>query len=340
MWYNEYGKDGDVVLSSRIRLARNVKGAPFPYRASKEQQHKIIETCKNAVIGEDSPYKDSVKYIDLNKMEPYQKQAIAELHLISPNMIDDSIERGILLSDDNKICIMVNEEDHMRIQCMSAGFDLDSCYNEADKLDDMIEEKIDYAFDKDFGYLTCCPTNVGTGLRASVMVHLPALVASGTFSKLANSLAQLGLAVRGIYGEGSKAIGNIFQISNQVTLGVNEEDTIEQFKQIIAEVIENERVLRDKLHKTQKYNLEDKLMRSYGILTNSVLMTSNEAMKRLSDIRFAKDLNVLDDSISYETLNELTYSVLPANIAKNYNLFDETERDLKRAEIIKEKLRS
>ncbi len=339
MWYNEYGKDGDVVLSTRVRLARNIKNIPFPSYAKEKQQQEVIEKCRDSLLGRENKAFEAMnlKFIDLADMKPFEKQAIAECHLISPQMINEDRKRAIILSGDSRISIMLNEEDHMRIQCMESGFELQKCFDTANELDDYIEESIDYAFDNDFGYLTCCPTNVGTGLRASVMLHLPGYVLTGKFNELANSLAQLGLTVRGIYGEGSEGLGNIFQISNQVTLGVLEEDIIERLKQIVSDVVSNERELRQLLHKNDKYRIEDKIMRSYGMLKNAVIMTSSESMKRLSDVRLGVSLGVID-SVKYETLNEITYLSLPANIVKNYNTTNEFSRDLKRAEIIKERM--
>lgn len=339
MWYNEYGKDGDVVLSTRVRLARNIKGIPFPPYSNDKQQDEVTEKCKASLLKRENKAFEAMqlKYIDLSAMKPYEKQAIAECHLISPQMINNDRKRGLILSGDSRISIMINEEDHLRIQCMDAGFELKKCFDTANSLDDYIEETLDYAFDDNFGYLTCCPTNVGTGLRASVMLHLPGYVMTGKFNELANSLSQLGLTVRGIYGEGSEGLGNIFQISNQVTLGVLEEDIIERLDQIIAEVTFNERELRRLMHKNDKYRTEDRVMRSMGILRSAVIMSSNEAMKRLSDVRLGVALGLIAD-VKYETLNEITYTVLPANIVKNFGTTGEFERDLKRAEVIKERL--
>lgn len=339
MWYNEFGKDGDVVLSSRVRLARNLDGVPFPLAANEKQQEEVLDKCRGALIdkGDKTLEELDLKFIDLSKMEDYEKQAIAECHLISPQMINNDKRRGLILSGDSRVSIMINEEDNLRIQCMEPGFEIDKCFDTANKIDDHIEESLDYAFDKDFGYLTCCPTNAGTGLRASVMVHLPGYVLTGKFNELAASLSQLGLTVRGIFGEGSKGLGNIFQISNQLTLGVLEEDITERLNQIVSEVVSNERELRRLLYKNDKYKLEDRIMRSYGILKNAVIMSSDEAMKRLSDIRLGVSLEIIKD-VKYETLNEITYSILPANIIKNYNTANEFSRDLKRGEIIKERM--
>ncbi len=333
MWYTECGNECDVVLSSRIRLARNLKGIPFPARESEEEQNKVIDLCRKAV--EDSEIK--LSYIDMNAMKDYEKQAIAECHIISPQMMDDSIRRGVLLSDDNSVSILVNEEDHLRIQCMAPGFNTEQCMREANRIDDIIESHADYAFDSRFGYLTCCPTNMGTGMRASVMVHLPALTMSGNINSIIDSLSQLGMTVRGIFGEGSKASGNIYQISNQTTLGDTEENILERFEQVVTEVIDKERELRRRMYTSDKYKLEDRLMRSFGTLTNAVIISSSEAMNRLSDVRFAVELGIISN-IGYSQLNEAMYEVLPANIIKKYNTADAGERDLKRAEVVREVL--
>lgn len=331
MWYTECGKDSDVVLSSRVRLARNIKGIPFPERETAEQQEKVIELCRNAAencsIGLD--------YIDIGAMKDYERQAIAECHLISPQMMDAGIKRAVLLSKDSSVSILVNEEDHLRIQCMAAGLDLETCFAQANRIDDAIEEKADYAFDSQFGYLTCCPTNMGTGMRASVMVHLPALTASGSINSIIDSLGQLGMTVRGIFGEGSKATGNIYQISNQLTLGETEENILERFEQIIAEVIDKERSLRSRIYEADKYRTEDKLLRSFGVLINAVILSSSEAMSRLSDVRFAVELGIIK-GVTLEQLNTATYAILPANIVKAHNITSASERDIKRAQLIKE----
>lgn len=337
MWYTECGKDGDVVLSSRVRLARNIKGIPFPARADEKQQEEVIEKCKKTLLDKKSPYHKEMYYIDLGSMEDYEKQAIAERHLISPQMLETDKKRGLLLSNDNAISIMLNEEDHIRIQAMAPGFDIDQCFTEANKVDDLLAEHMPIAFDEQYGYLTCCPTNVGTGMRASVMLHLPAMTMSGTLNSIANSLSQLGITIRGIYGEGSKALGNIYQISNQLTLGETEEDIIDKFKQIVTDVVSKERELRQRIYAAEKYSFEDKLLRSFGVLKYAVAMSSDEAMKRLSDLRFSIYLGLVKD-VSLETVNQLTYDVMPANIVQKYNIHDANERDLKRAEIIKEAL--
>lgn len=331
MWYTECGPESDVVLSSRVRLARNLKGIPFPERTTANDQQQVIDICKNAVSGSDIKF----NMIDIGAMKDYEKQAIAEQHIISPLMMDDSIKRAVLLSDDSSASVMINEEDHLRIQCMASGLALAECFCKANKIDDIIEKSADYAFDAQLGYLTCCPTNLGTGMRASVMMHLPALTMSGSINSIIDSLSQLGMTVRGIFGEGSKASGNIYQISNQMTLGETEENILERFSKVVTDIIEKERNLRLRIYKSDKYGTEDKLMRSLGILTNAVILSSGETMNLLSEVRLGVELGIIKN-ISFNQLNRAMYEILPANIVKNHNIADAAERDLKRAELIKE----
>lgn len=329
MWYTEYGNMGDVVLSTRVRLARNIATIPFAPRMTKKAQDEVIQKCRKAFEGD-----KSIKFIDVSAMRDYERQALAEKHIISPEMAVSTRHTGLLLSDDERAAIMLNEEDHIRIQYMSAGFDK-NCFEEASRIDDKLEESVEFAFDPQVGYLTCCSTNVGTGMRASVMVFLPALVMSNTADRIFRSLSTLGMTVRGIYGEGSRSEGNIFQISNQVTLGVSEEEIWNKLSQLTSELVEKERDMRKKLYESNKYDIEDKVMRSLGILTNARLMSSKEALARLSDVRLGISLGITDN-VSVEKLNEIMYRILPAGIINTYNIFSDRERDLKRAEITKE----
>jgi len=330
MWYTKTGKDGDVVLSSRVRLARNIKGIPFGKRMSLSQQEEVIERSSKAL--------NNLKLIDLNKMSEIEKKALLEQHLISADMIANDRKKALLLNDDSSISVMLGEEDHIRIQSMAPGFDLDLCLENANKIDDELEKCVEYGFSEKFGYLTCCPTNVGTGMRASVMMQLTALVMSGKMESIVSVLSKLGIAVRGIYGEGSKALGNIFQISNQVTLGVSEEETLQKMKQIVSELVEKEREAAKKIYEENKYRLEDKIMRSLGILKNAVILTSEETMSLLSDVRLGINTGIIKN-ISLEDVMKTMYSVLPATVVKNYNLPTAQDRDLKRAEIVKAHLK-
>lgn len=331
MWYTKFGPSGDVVLSSRIRLARNISGIPFTSRMNKEQESKVIDLCREAL--------PEMTYIDFSSMTKTEILALSECHLVSPEMIENKRQCGIITNSDCSECIMLNEEDHIRIQAMAPGLNLELCLENANKLDDLLETSIDFGYHKDFGYLTACPTNVGTGLRASVMVHLPALTMLGKMDSIIRSLSKLGITVRGFYGEGSKAFGNIYQISNQVTLGVSEEDTIEKLTQLVNDIIEKERALGQKLYARDKFTFEDKIMRSYGILTNARILTSGETVNLISDVRWGINLGIIKN-IDLEKLSKIFYDSLPATITKNHNLTTALERDLKRAELIGESINS
>ena len=331
MWYTKFGPSGDIVLSSRVRLARNISGIPFTSRMNKEQESKVIDLCREAL--------PEMTYIDFSSMTKTEILALSECHLVSPEMIENKRQCGIITNSDCSECIMLNEEDHIRIQAMAPGLNLELCLENANKLDDNLEATIDFGYHKDFGYLTACPTNAGTGLRASVMVHLPALTKLGKMDSIIRSLSKVGITVRGFYGEGSKAFGNIYQISNQVTLGVSEEDTIEKLTQLVNDIIEKERTLGQKLYAHDKFTLEDKIMRSYGILTNARILTSGETVNLISDVRWGINLGIIKN-IDLEKLSKIFYDVLPATITKNHNLTTALERDLKRAELIGESINS
>lgn len=330
MWYTKFGPSGDIILSSRVRLARNIKKIPFGSKMTGEAEDKVIKECRKAL--------PDLKYIDFSVMTPVEKQALSESHLVSPEMVQNPHKCGLLTNDDCTLCILINEEDHIRIQAMKPGFDLPACLDAANAADDRLEESLDIAFDQKLGYLTCCPTNVGTGLRASVMVHLPALTESGNMDRIIRSLSKLGLTVRGIYGEGSQALGNVYQISNQVTLGVTEAETIEKLNQIITDLIEKERGLSRDIYKQNTFHLEDRVMRAYGVLTNAKLLTSDETMNLVSDVRWGVNLGIIKN-VNLETLNEVWYQTLPASITKAHNTQDATERDLKRAELFRDSLK-
>lgn len=331
MWYTKFGPSGDVVLSSRVRLARNISGIPFTATMTKEQESQVIDKCKNAL--------PEMTFIDFSSMTKTEILALSECHLVSPEMIENQRRCGILTNADCSECIMLNEEDHIRIQAMAPGLNLELCLQNADRIDDMIEASVDIGYHKDFGYLTACPTNVGTGMRASVMVHLPALTKSGKMESIIRSLSKFGITVRGFYGEGSKALGNIYQISNQVTLGISEEETVDKLTQLVNDIIEKERTTGQNIYSRDKFTFEDKIMRSYGVLTNARILTSSETVNLISDVRWGINLGIIKN-IDLETVSRIFYDSLPATITKNHNLTTALERDLKRAELIGEKLNS
>lgn len=339
VWYLESGPDQDVIVSTRIRLARNFKEYPFPARLNREQGEKIIQKSKQAMMENNSILSKEFQFFLMNAMNPVEKQVLVEKHLMSPEMLKDVHSRGLFLSNDEKISVMVNEEDHLRIQSLFPGMQLDEAWDLADKIDNIMEENIEYAYSENYGYLTSCPTNVGTGMRASVMMHLPALAITGYLNSLINAVSKLGIAVRGLYGEGTEAMGNIYQISNQVTLGISEDETLENLKGIVKQVVAQERTARKKLLEQSQLQLEDKLYRSYGIFTHARIMTSEEFMKLLSDVRLAVNLGIIND-MQIEQLNELMVATQPANVMKRFggNL-NAAARDIKRTELIREKLK-
>lgn len=333
MWYTKFGNMGDVILSSRVRLARNLKEIPFPNKANATEQQEALSILKDAALKI-----KNTRFFDLSNMEKREKAALSQKHLISPNMIDESIKRGLVLSDDQRISIMINEEDHLRIQAMHEGFSLDECLKAAMEADDIIEEQVEYGFDERLGYLTCCPTNAGTGLRASVMACLPGLKMANRIDALARSLSKMGVAVRGIFGEGSESLGNIFQISNQVTLGISEEETVDRLKEIVTEIVSQERELQRKIYEADKFRIEDRVYRSLGTLKFARVMTSKEAMNLICDVRLGINLGIIKET-DLEKLSEILYAILPAALSCAYNLETAPDRDIKRAEVIREKLK-
>jgi protein arginine kinase len=259
--------------------------------------------------------------------------------LISPNLAESTTHGACLLSENEEISIMINEEDHIRIQCIFPGLQISEALTIANEIDDSIEKSVDYAFDEKIGYLTSCPTNVGTGMRASVMMHLPGLVLTQQINGIIPAINQLGLVVRGIYGEGSEALGNIFQISNQITLGKSEQDIVEDLKSIVSQVISQERASREALAKTSNIHLEDRVFRSYGVLSNSRIIESKEAARCLSDVRLGIDMGYIQN-ISKNILNELMVLTQPGFLQQYAGgPLRPNERDIRRASLIRERLK-
>ena len=328
-----------IVISSRIRLARNFDGILFTNRNDMSSLEKV-NTISRGLL---KPLKeaDGHQYsnINLEQLSERERAILVEKHLMSPALEEKLPYRNLVVSDDASIVIMVNEEDHLRIQSMVSGLRLEEAYERILKIDKTIEDKYPYAFDERFGYLTACTTNVGTGLRASVMLHLPALTISGKITRLIRSIIQLGYSVRGLYGEGSEALGNIYQISNQRTMGTSEKDTIEQLTKIVEGIIAEERKSRQLLLHNDKEGLEDVLWRSYGVLQNARRVNGKEALTKLSDIQLGVDLNILPQW-GKDSFNELIAITRPNFLSKyagNDNLTD-IERDSYRAKVIRQKL--
>lgn len=325
--------DNDVVLSSRIRLARNIKDMPFPSIMNDEEAHKVIESVRKAIFNSNTILSTQFNEYDMRKLTPLERQSLVERHLISPDLSQNTKNGYALIKNDNTVSIMINEEDHLRIQCILDGLRLNETWDIADKIDDLIEENVDYAYNERIGYLTSCPTNVGTGIRASLMVHLPALTITGLLGSILNSVTKIGIAVRGIYGEGTQALGDIYQISNQITLGQSEKEIIENIEGVVRQIIANERKARSDLYDKRKIQIEDRVGRAYGLLSNAKVLSTKEFMRLMSDVRLGAVLGILN--IDVRKIDELTTHIQPGNLQKILGAqLEPYDRDIKRAEYV------
>ena len=335
-WYEEEKSNNGIIISSRVRLARNLKKYNFYNKLSAEDAEKMIEEVKNSILGSRTVFGEQFKYIPINKLDENEKFSMVERHIISPELMRNNKPCGVLVKDDETISIMLNEEDHIRIQAIAAGDNIDEAYDTADKIDNLIEESVEYAFSEKFGYLTSCPTNVGTGLRASYMMHLPQLERTGQIRSLTQAISKFGITVRGIYGEGSEAMGSIYQVSNQVTLGQSEREIIENLKKVVSTIVQREQELEKNAYARAKDDVEDKVWRSYGILKTARKISAKEAMQMLSNLMEAKNMGVdpmLDISIKPV---ELMINIQPAIIqTTNGKDMTPTERDKARADYIR-----
>lgn len=337
-WMKAEGPDSDIVLSSRIRLARNINNYKYPILFTNEEAREIIYNVQQSLIGHKIDEIGNLELLIMDELQPLQKRVLVEKHLISPNLAETAAFGACLLSENEEVSIMINEEDHIRIQCLYPGFQIAEALKIANEIDDTIEEHVNYAYNEKIGYLTSCPTNVGTGLRASVMMHLPGLILTNQFNRIIPAINQLGLVVRGIYGEGSEALGNIFQISNQITLGKSEEDIVEDLKSVVGQLISQERSAREALAKTSNIELEDRVFRSYGVLANSRIIETKEAAKCISDVRLGIDMGYIQN-ISKNILNELMILTQPGFLQQYAGCtLRPHERDIRRASFIRERL--
>ncbi|WP_102264835.1 protein arginine kinase [Mesobacillus jeotgali] len=338
-WMSDDGPDSDIVLSSRIRFARNLDEYNFPTLFTNGEAEAVVGAIMERAANTSAAAFGKLEMIKMDEIPPLQKRVLVEKHLISPNLAENSVHGAVLLSDNEEVSIMINEEDHVRIQCLFPGFQLSEALRAANEIDDWLEDYVNYAFDEKFGYLTSCPTNVGTGLRASVMMHLPGLVLTQQMNRIVPAINQLGLVVRGIYGEGSEALGNIFQISNQITLGKSEEDIVDDLKSVVSQIISQERSAREALAKTSNIQLEDRVFRSYGTLAYSRIIETKEAARCLSDLRLGIDMGFIKN-ISKSILNELMILTQPGFLQQYAGgPLRPNERDIRRAALIRERLK-
>ncbi len=335
-WLRATGPESDIVMSSRIRLARNLAQFPFPSRADDNVRAEIEALLHSRISRLPAEFK--FDYITVSELDSLDRQFLVERQLISREHAENHGQRGVGVSSEENVSLMINEEDHLRMQVIHSGFALDDCWREIDAIDDAMEAEVTYAFSEQLGYLTACPTNVGTGIRVSVMLHLPALVLTKEIQKVFQALQKIGLAVRGLYGEGSQAMGDFYQISNQVTLGKSEEQLIKTIKDVVPNIISYERRVRTALVKENRQSLHDQVSRAYGILKNAQTITSEETMHLLSSVRMGINLGLIDD-LEIPVVNELFIHTQPAHLQKmRHQKLESAERNIVRASYLRQRL--
>lgn len=336
-WLARTGPEEHVVVSSRARYARNLPGIPFPMRARPEELAAVAERVA-AAVSVHQRFRDGY-HLELPGLTPGERTYLKENLLISPEMEKGNEHRAIFLSPDIALAVMINEEDHLRLYALDAGFRLNEVLNAVIALESDLAKSLGFAFSPKFGYLTACPTNTGTGLRASVMVHLPGMVASKQMAEFAKSMPQLGLTVRGFYGENSEHIGDFFQISNEITLGKSEEEIVQAVCHVVERVIEREEQARRSIFEQSHGAAEDEVWRAYGILTHARSMSSDEAVRLLSRLRYGVDRGFFP-ALSHGELNRLIIAVQPGHLQYGRGAIGPAERDALRAELLRARLAS
>jgi protein arginine kinase len=335
-WVKAEGPNSKIVLSSRVRLARNLRETPFPGWAKKTERQKALGHIQSVV--ESIPEMKECFSEAMDNITALDKQVLVERHLISREHAAKNVGSGVTINERETISVMINEEDHLRMQAIKSGLQLKNVFKIIDKVDTELESELDFAFSPKLGYLTACPTNVGTGMRASAMVHLPAMVLSEQINQVVQAVNKLGLAVRGLYGEGTEALGNVFQVSNQTTLGERESDVIERLNKVILQIIEHEENARITLLERKSKFVYDQIGRAYGILTNAHTVTSKEALNLLSLLRMGVDLELLSTT-ARAAVDELFILAQPAHVQKAAERkLSAEERDIFRADLIRERL--
>lgn len=330
-WYLDVGENSDIVTSTRVRFARNLSNYKFNKKMTAKEAENMIEEIESIIpsLGY------GLKLVKLKDIDDITKMTLVEKHLISPEFAFKSkLEGAIIINEEENICIMINEEDHLRIQLFSAGLDIESLISLGIELDEKLNKVLSYATSEKYGFLTACPTNVGTGMRVSVMVNLPALSKTRNINKILDIINNFGMNIRGVYGENSKIQGNMYQISNKQSLGITEDETIKKIKLITEKVIEQERLARSFLGKNV-LELEDMVYRDYGILTNARKLSSDEAINLLSNVKLGVQMGIIKEVTDLQ-IKKLELYIKPANLQKYFGkILDEYGRDIKRAELIK-----
>jgi protein arginine kinase len=332
-WLRGTGPESDIVISTRVRLARNVAGYPFVARLEPDDQTELTETLRAHIV--DSATVPEVQYFNLKIAQELERRLLVERHLISKEHEEATGERGVAIERSEAISIMINEEDHLRIQVLRSGLELDEAWNTANAIDTAIGDHVGYAFSERLGYLTACPTNVGTGLRVSVMLHLPALEMTKQIEKVFHAVAKINLAVRGLYGEGTQAAGNFYQISNHITLGKSEAEINQEVRATIPQIVKNEHKARDILMAQSRRQLEDRVWRAYAMLRAARVISSGETMALLSQLRLGVNLGLIEN-VDIAAINELFIRTLPAHLQiLEGRTLDPQARDLARATFIR-----
>ncbi|HVM47377.1 MAG TPA: protein arginine kinase [Candidatus Acidoferrum sp.] len=331
------GPHDRIVMSSRVRLARNIKDAAFPGWAKKPERIRVLELIRPTV--ESLPEMKDAFSDTMDNLSTLDKQMLVERHLISREHAAKSAGSGLVLNHDETICFMINEEDHLRMQALRPGLQLKQAWTTIDQADSALEKKLDYAFSPELGYLTACPTNLGTGIRVSAMLHLPGLVLGEQINPIIQSVNKLGLAVRGLYGEGTEALGNVFQVSNQMTLGEAESAIVERLEKVLAQIIEHEENARGTLLEKKSKTVYNHIGRAYGILANAHSISSKETMNLLSLMRLGVDVGLFP-GVDRSLVDELFILTQPAHLQKAHSeKLSAEERDLLRADMVRERLK-
>jgi protein arginine kinase len=339
-WLRGTGPESDIVISSRIRLARNLADYPFVSRATESDRSGIEQLLRDRIdaLKKEEQVPSESLYVDVEQLSAVDRQFLVERQLISREHAESSGARSAVFDKDERFSVMVNEEDHLRIQVIKSGLDLPAAWAQADHLDDLFEEHITYAFNERIGYLTACPTNVGTGVRVSVMLHLPALVITRQIEKVFKSLQKINLAVRGLYGEGSQALGDFYQISNQITLGMTEDELMKKVSDVVPVLIDYERQAREFLVRESQETLHDRVSRAFGILRTAQTISSEETMHLLSSVRMGINLGLINH-LGISTINKLFIHTQPAHLQKISGIELETsDRNIQRASYLRQQL--
>ncbi len=331
-WYEQKAPEDDIVISTRIRLARNLAGIPFPSRMSDNQRSEINELVRSAIENSNTPFAKSLKFIAMKDVPENERFSMIERHIISPEFVSNCENRAIILSEDESVSIMIGEEDHLRIQVILPGLQPEKAYDIAERIDTLLCDSLNIAFDDDLGFLTECPTNLGTGLRASVMLHIPLIEAGGGMQSISRSVDKIGFVVRGLYGEGSNPAASLYQLSNQITLGISEKNAIDNLKVITTQLITRERELRKNMNRIKA---EDTCMRALGILKNARLLDSGEMMKLLSQVKLGMSLGIIEDDIFPI---KILIEGQPYMLMRRFGIMSPDERDIYRANMVRQAL--